>query len=129
MKQQAKNGINNSDTKIKNDNINDKNNTMNTTQINEKYRKIEKAIELFPFCESLLISLYALYLQKTPPIFVDIPISIKSDIKLSKTQIMSSAISIKHKNQCMNLFNKISYIEHLEYSAFKSTKANTHIFW
>ena len=80
-------------------------------------------------CEDFSIPLFASFLQLNPPIFVDININIKPNIKLLKHSTSSSLLSINEKNRCFTEITNILGITDLPLASYKSTNAKTHIFW
>ena len=80
-------------------------------------------------CEDISIPLFHTFLESIPPIFIDIKVTIKSDVKLPKWSVLSSKLTSIEKNYCLSNIAKILNLKYLPIASHKSTKASTHIFW
>ena len=86
--------------------------------------KLKDFLTKNPVCEDISIPLVASWLMPRPPIFVDVPVTIRSGVKVPELNP-----SEHRKEECMTFIADILNKQDLELSSYKSTKAKNHLFW
>ena len=98
--------------------------------INSKYKsELQEYLSKNSHCEDISIPLFHSFLQPIPPIFIDVNVKIKTNVRLPKWSILSGKLNIVEKNKCLSEVAKILNLKHLSKASHKSTKAATHLFW
>ena len=108
-------------------------NSVNTVkdEIISKYKsELDEFLSKNSHCEDVSIPLFHSFLQPiTPPIFIDVYVRIKSNVRLPKWSTLSAKLSKVEKNKCLTEVANILNLKNLSEASHKSTKAATHLFW
>ena len=86
--------------------------------------KLKDFLSKNPVCEDISIPLVASWLMPRPPIFVEVPVTVRSGIKVPEL-----SPSEHREEECMTFIADILGKQDLELTSYKSTKAKSHIFW
>ena len=100
-------------------------------EIISKYKsEVNEFLSKNSHCEDVSIPLFHSFLQPiTPPIFIDVNVRIKPNVRFPKWSTLSAKLSKVEKNRCLTEIAKILNLKNLSEASHKSTKAATHLFW
>lgn len=84
-------------------------------------------LALNPLCEDIAIPLYSSSMTPVPPVFVDVPVTIKKHA-LSKEESLR-VLNAAQKNKCLTALINVLDIKDLPLATHKSTVAKSHVFW
>ena len=104
-------------------------NSIEDENISKYKSELQEYLSKNSHCKDISIPLFHSFLQPIPPIFIDVNVKIKTNVRLPKWSILSGKLNIVEKNRCLSEVAKILNLKHLSKASHKSTKAATHLFW